>query len=178
VDVVTGLIKANFPARISFMVTSSVDSRVIVDTVGAERLLGSGDMLFMSPDAAGMMRVQGCWVSEPELERLIAYWKNQSESESTSSAAGKSFVQKELPSFAKPQQKQAEPLPGQGDELIGKAVEVVRAEGRASTTLLQRRLRIGYARASRIIDALEEQGIIGPDLGGSRGREVLLAREP
>jgi S-DNA-T family DNA segregation ATPase FtsK/SpoIIIE len=175
VDVVTGLIKANFPARISFMVTSSVDSRVIVDTVGAERLLGSGDMLFMSPDAAGMMRVQGCWVSEPELERLISYWKKQAGKEKGASVPGKGFVQDKLPSFPQPKEQKAEPLPGQGDELIGKAIEAVRLEGRASTTLLQRRLRIGYARASRIIDALEEQGVIGPDLGGSRGREVLIA---
>jgi S-DNA-T family DNA segregation ATPase FtsK/SpoIIIE len=179
VDVVTGLIKANFPARISFMVTSSVDSRVIIDTVGAERLLGSGDMLFMSPDAAGMMRVQGCWVSEPELERLIGYWRDQVDKQEAPSVPGKSFVQNTLPAFSPPEEeKESTPLPGQGDELIGKAIEVVRAEGRASTTLLQRRLRIGYARASRIIDALEEQGLIGPDLGGSRGREVLIADGP
>jgi S-DNA-T family DNA segregation ATPase FtsK/SpoIIIE len=88
------------------------------------------------------------------------------------SAPGRSFVQDALPSLSEPAK--PDPLPGEGDELIGKAIEVVRGEGRASTTLLQRRLRIGYARASRIIDALEEQGIIGPDLGGSRGREVLL----
>jgi S-DNA-T family DNA segregation ATPase FtsK/SpoIIIE len=173
VDVVTGLIKANFPARISFMVTSSVDSRVIVDTVGAERLLGSGDMLFMSPDASGMMRVQGCWVSEPELNRLIGYWKNQSDKQDGAPAPGSSFVQTPLPTLSDTERKEPDPLPGRGDELFGKAVEVVRKEGRASTTLLQRRLRIGYARASRIIEALEEQGIIGPDLGGSRGREVL-----
>jgi len=178
VDVVTGLIKANFPARISFMVTSSVDSRVIVDTVGAERLLGSGDMLFMSPDAAGMMRVQGCWVSEPELARLIGHWKNQTGKEGAPSTPGKSFVQNKLPSLAQPEEEETEPLPGEGDELIDKAIEVVRSEGRASTTLLQRHLRIGYARASRIIEALEEQGVIGPDQGGSRGRDVLLAGDP
>jgi S-DNA-T family DNA segregation ATPase FtsK/SpoIIIE len=134
-------------------------------------------MLFMSPDAAGMMRVQGCWVSEPELERLIAHWKNQMGKEGSAPTRGKSFVQDKLPSLAQPQEEKTEPLPGQGDELFGKAIEVVRSEGRASTTLLQRRLRIGYARASRIIDALEEQGVIGPDLGGSRGREVLVADE-
>jgi S-DNA-T family DNA segregation ATPase FtsK/SpoIIIE len=146
-----------------------------VDTVGAERLLGSGDMLFMSPDAAGMMRVQGCWVSELELDRLIAYWKNQVDKQTTASAPGKSFVQDKLPAFSPAEKKESEPLPGQGDELLQKAIDVVRSEGRASTTLLQRHLRIGYARASRIIDALEDQGVIGPDLGGSRGREVFLA---
>jgi S-DNA-T family DNA segregation ATPase FtsK/SpoIIIE len=156
------------------MVTSSVDSRVIVDTVGAERLLGSGDMLFMAPDAAGMMRVQGCWVSVPELERLIGFWRDQVEKQQTRAPSGKAFVQTPLPLVSKPEKKKAEPLPGRGDELYGKAIEVVRQEGRASTTLLQRRLRIGYSRASRIIDALEEEGVIGPDLGGSRGREVLM----
>jgi S-DNA-T family DNA segregation ATPase FtsK/SpoIIIE len=133
-------------------------------------------MLFMSPDAAGMMRVQGCWVSEPELERLIGFWRNQAEKQETLSAPGSSFVQNTLPSLSEPEEEEPEPLPGQGDELFDKAIEVVRKEGRASTTLLQRRLRIGYARASRIIDALEGQGVIGPDLGGSRGREVLLDR--
>jgi S-DNA-T family DNA segregation ATPase FtsK/SpoIIIE len=177
VDVVTGLIKANFPARISFMVTSSVDSRVIIDTVGAERLLGSGDMLFMSPDASQTMRLQGCWVSNPELDRLIAYWKGSAGESSAAPAAGSGFVQEALPAFQEGQVAQVEALPGQGDELISKAIDVVRKEGRASTTLLQRRLRIGYARAARIIEALEEQGVIGPDQGGSRGREVLVSEE-
>jgi S-DNA-T family DNA segregation ATPase FtsK/SpoIIIE len=173
VDVVTGLIKANFPARISFMVTSSVDSRVIIDTVGAERLLGSGDMLFMSPDASGTMRVQGCWVSEPELERLVSHWKRQGGKAEESRSPSGDFVQTRLPVFTAPAEGSTDELPGQSDEMIGKAIQVVRDENRASTTLLQRRLRIGYARASRIIEALEEQGIIGPDQGGSRGREVL-----
>jgi S-DNA-T family DNA segregation ATPase FtsK/SpoIIIE len=132
-------------------------------------------MLFMSPDAAGMMRVQGCWVSESELERLIGFWKNQVEKQQTLSTPGKNFVQTPLPLISRQEEKEAEPLPGYGDELMGKAIEVVQKEGRASTTLLQRRLRIGYSRASRIIDALEEQGVIGPDQGGSRGREVLLS---
>jgi S-DNA-T family DNA segregation ATPase FtsK/SpoIIIE len=177
VDVVTGLIKANFPARVSFMVTSSVDSRVIIDTVGAERLLGAGDMLFMSPEASQTMRIQGCWVSDPELEQLIRHWKSASGQQDVPSAPSGEFVQDPLPSLSQTSTDSSKPLPGQGDEMLQKAIDVVRAEGRASTTLLQRRLRIGYARASRIIDALEEQGVIGPDQGGSRGREVLTPED-
>jgi S-DNA-T family DNA segregation ATPase FtsK/SpoIIIE len=173
VDVVTGLIKANFPARISFMVTSSVDSRVIIDTVGAERLLGSGDMLFMSPDASQSQRLQGCFVSDPELERLIAYWKGEAAARKGETVPGDEFVQRSLPTLQEMQEPEAEPLPGEGDEMLPQAVDLVRREDRASITLLQRHLRIGYARASRLIESMEEQGIVGPDRGGSRGREVL-----
>jgi S-DNA-T family DNA segregation ATPase FtsK/SpoIIIE len=174
VDVVTGLIKANFPARVSFMVTSSVDSRVIIDTTGAERLLGSGDMLFMSPDASQPGRLQGCFVSDPELERLINFWKGEYAERRGEPIPGGEFVQSALPTLQEMQEPESEKLPGHDDDMTSMAIELVRQEGRASTTLLQRRLRIGYARASRIIDALEEQGIVGPDQGGSRGREVLI----
>jgi S-DNA-T family DNA segregation ATPase FtsK/SpoIIIE len=177
VDVVTGLIKANFPARISFMVTSSVDSRVIIDTVGAERLLGAGDMLFMSPDASQTMRLQGCWVSDPELERLINHWKGASGERPSLPHSGGDFVQTPLPTLVEASEPDPETLPGSGDEMLDKAIELIRAEGRASTTLLQRHLRIGYARAARIIEALEEEGVVGPDQGGSRGREVLAAED-
>ena len=177
VDVVTGLIKANFPARISFMVTSGVDSRVIIDTVGAERLLGAGDMLFMSPDSSQTMRLQGCWVSDPELDRLIRHWKNVGGEPAAPPSRGRDFVQTALPTLAEASQPKPDPLPGSGDEMIDKAIELVRTEGRASTTLLQRHLRIGYARAARIIEALEEQGIVGPDQGGSRGRAVLMPQD-
>jgi S-DNA-T family DNA segregation ATPase FtsK/SpoIIIE len=173
VDVVTGLIKANFPARISFMVTSGVDSRVIIDTVGAERLLGSGDMLFMSPDASQPMRLQGCFVSPPEIDRIISYWKRESAERKGETMPGDEFVQSALPILQEMQEPEEEALPGADDELMPQAVDLVKQEGRASTTLLQRRLRIGYARASRIIEAMEERGIVGPDQGGSQGREVL-----
>jgi S-DNA-T family DNA segregation ATPase FtsK/SpoIIIE len=173
VDVVTGLIKANFPARISFMVTSGVDSRVIIDTVGAERLLGSGDMLFMSPDASQPMRLQGCFVSPPEIDRIISYWKHESAERKGETMPGDEFVQSALPILQEMQEPEEEALPGADDELMPQAVDLVKQEGRASTTLLQRRLRIGYARASRIIEAMEERGIVGPDQGGSQGREVL-----
>jgi S-DNA-T family DNA segregation ATPase FtsK/SpoIIIE len=174
VDVVTGLIKANFPARISFMVTSSVDSRVIIDTTGAERLLGSGDMLFMSPDASQPARLQGCFVSEPELDRLINFWKREDAERKGETVPGQEFVQSALPVLKEMQEPKPDPLPGEEDELLGQAIDLVRKEGRASTTLLQRKLRIGYARASRIIAALEERGVIGPDQGGNLGREVLM----
>jgi S-DNA-T family DNA segregation ATPase FtsK/SpoIIIE len=174
VDVVTGLIKANFPARISFMVTSSIDSRVIIDTTGAERLLGSGDMLFMSPDASQPGRLQGCFVSDPELEHLINFWKREAAERRGETVPGGGFVQSALPILKEMQEPKSDALPGEEDELLAQAIDLVRSEGRASTTLLQRKLRIGYARASRIIDALEERGIVGPDQGGSLGREVLM----
>ena len=177
VDVVTGLIKANFPARISFMVTSSVDSRVIIDTTGAERLLGSGDMLFMSPSSSQVVRLQGCFVSDAELERLIGFWRRAAGEPGEAATRADEFVQAALPTLQQMQEPEPEPLPGQEDDMIDKAIEVVRKEGRASTTLLQRRLRIGYARASRIIVALEEQGIVGPDMGASRGREVIAPQD-
>ncbi|HUT18342.1 MAG TPA: DNA translocase FtsK 4TM domain-containing protein [Anaerolineae bacterium] len=174
VDVVTGLIKANFPARISFMVTSGVDSRVIIDTTGAERLLGSGDMLFMSPDASQPMRLQGCFVSPAELDRLIGYWRRESAERKGEKMPGDEFIQSALPTLQEMQEPEPDPLPGAADELLPQAVELVKQEGRASTTLLQRHLRIGYARASRIIEAMEERGIVGPDQGGSQGRQVLV----
>jgi S-DNA-T family DNA segregation ATPase FtsK/SpoIIIE len=168
VDVVTGLIKANFPARISFAVTSQVDSRVILDTPGAETLLGSGDMLFMSPDSSKLVRAQGCWVSDPELERLVRYWKGLQ-------------IQQPIPSNAQLIQQPlwedmaARIAEGDSDDsLLEEAVKIVQEQKRASVSLLQRRLRIGYSRASRLIDLMEEKGIVGPSPGGSRPREVLV----
>jgi S-DNA-T family DNA segregation ATPase FtsK/SpoIIIE len=184
VDVVTGLIKANFPARAAFAVTSQVDSRVILDTPGAERLLGRGDMLFMAPDTSKLQRLQGVFVSDRELARLVRYWKgshvvddaSQPSSETasttapTSPEAGQQAVQQPLWADFKAKAKAAEVE----DDLLPKAIEVVRSHKRASISLLQRRLRIGYARAARLIDMMEEQGIIGPDEGGGRSRQVLL----
>jgi S-DNA-T family DNA segregation ATPase FtsK/SpoIIIE len=173
VDLVPGSIKASFPARISFGAASGVDSRVNIGTVGADRLWGPGAMLFRSPKVLQPTRVQGCFVSGPEQERLIGHWEGQAEEQETPATSGRSFVQVALPSLLESRGEEPELPPGENDELFGKAVEVVRKEGWVSTTLLQRRLRIGYARASRIIDALEERGIVGPDSGGSRGRVVL-----
>jgi S-DNA-T family DNA segregation ATPase FtsK/SpoIIIE len=163
-DVVTGLIKANFPARMSFAVASSIDSRVILDATGAESLLGRGDMLFVPPEASAPVRCQGVMVSDQEVERVITFW------------------QKSIPTG------EAEPPPweellsevsmlAERDDLVEKAIDVVRETQRASASLLQRRLHIGYPRAARLVDELEELGIVGPPQGSGREREVLIARE-
>jgi S-DNA-T family DNA segregation ATPase FtsK/SpoIIIE len=177
VDVVTGLIKANFPARVAFAVTSQVDSRVILDTPGAERLLGRGDMLFMAPDSSKLQRLQGAFVSDRELARLVRYWKgytvvDEAPQPSTGAHAAEASQAVQQPLWADFKAK-AEAAEGE-DDLLPKAVEVVRSHNRASISLLQRRLRIGYSRAARLIDLMEEQGIIGPDEGGGRSRQVLL----
>ncbi len=183
VDVVTGLIKANFPARVAFAVTSQVDSRVILDTPGAERLLGRGDMLFMAPDSSKLQRLQGVFVSDRELARLVRYWKGSHVVDESSRPAPATPQQTSSPS-AEVSQPVQQPLwadfkakaeaAGEEDDLLPRAVEIVRSHNRASISLLQRRLRIGYARAARLIDIMEKQGIIGPDEGGGRSRQVLL----
>jgi S-DNA-T family DNA segregation ATPase FtsK/SpoIIIE len=167
VDVVTGLIKANFPARISFAVTSQVDSRVIVDTTGAEKLLGRGDMLYMSSDSSKLVRLQGCFVSDAELQKLVGYWRGFRTTAPL--PPGTSLVQQPLWEEMAAKEKEA----AAKDELLDKAIEIVREQDRASVSFLQRKLRIGYQRASRLIDLLEEEGIIGPEEGTSRGRQVL-----
>lgn len=166
VDVVTGLIKANFPARISFAVTSQVDSRVILDTTGAEKLLGRGDMLYMPSDSSKLIRLQGCFISDAELERLVTYWR--SFRTSAPLPPGTALVQQPLWQEMIEKEKEA----AGKDNLLDKAIEVVREDGRASISLLQRRLRIGYSRAARLIDTMEEQGIVGPEEGPGRGRRV------
>jgi S-DNA-T family DNA segregation ATPase FtsK/SpoIIIE len=160
-DVVTGLIKANFPARLSFAVASSVDSRVILDAVGAESLLGHGDMLFMPPEAPSSLRAQGVMVSDQEVERLINYWQ-------------KSYSQDldELPPWEEMLKQEA--VLADRDDLIEQAIKIVRDSQRISASLLQRRLRIGYPRAARLIDELEEMGVVGPAQGGGREREVIM----
>jgi S-DNA-T family DNA segregation ATPase FtsK/SpoIIIE len=170
VDVVTGLIKANFPARISFAVASSVDSRVVLDTTGAERLLGRGDMLFMSPDAGQPQRLQGVFVSNQELNRLVRHWKGVRGVDEGEAAESEPLVQQPL--WEEMRQEMGEKYPE--DALLHNAIAVVQDAGRASITLLQRRLRIGYTRAARLIDLMEEKGIVGPAAGGSHAREVLV----
>ncbi|MCB9421955.1 MAG: DNA translocase FtsK 4TM domain-containing protein [Ardenticatenaceae bacterium] len=268
VDVVTGIIKANFPARIAFAVASSTDSRVILDTTGAERLLGQGDMLFQSPDAAAPVRLQGCFVSDGELSKLIAYWQqarrfNLISAEESKMSRAEAVAVRETPAVQQSPAQQAPPssatlppptrpvperdvveiveetavtqpsppppptsrtLPedaptrpiannqqsttnnqqpttsGQPltsnsqqplweelqrvvdetkdeDGLMPEAIALVRQLQKASTSLLQRRFRIGYTRAARMIDAMEEQGVIGPPTGTSKAREVLLSPE-
>jgi S-DNA-T family DNA segregation ATPase FtsK/SpoIIIE len=163
VDVVTGLIKANFPARISFAVTSQVDSRVVLDTAGAETLLGQGDMLYMAPDSSKLVRLQGCFVSDREIERVVRFW-TQTEPLDTDTAAPWGEIE-------------AAEGDGERDDLLEEAIQLLREQERASTSLLQRRLRIGYPRAARLMDQLEEEGIVGPPESGGRWREVLILEE-
>jgi S-DNA-T family DNA segregation ATPase FtsK/SpoIIIE len=165
VDVVTGLIKANFPSRISFAVASQVDSRTILDSVGAEKLLGRGDMLFQPPDTPKPRRIQGAFISDGEIEDLVGYWRNQKgvlpPDISLSIDEGDSSTGREAV--------------GSGDELLDKAWDMATQHNRLSTSLLQRRLRIGYPRAARLMDLLEEEGVVGPGEAG-KSREVLVAR--
>jgi S-DNA-T family DNA segregation ATPase FtsK/SpoIIIE len=160
-DVVTGLIKANFPARLSFAVASSIDSRVILDIGGAETLLGKGDMLFMPPDAPAPIRAQGVIITDQEVERLITFWQKARPS-----------LKDEVPPWEE-MLKQEEILADK-DDLVMKAVAIVRDTRRCSASMLQRRLRIGYPRAARLVDELEEMGVVGPSQGGGREREVLI----
>src|SRR5512143_3034003 len=178
VDVVTGLIKANFPARIAFSVASSVDSRVILDTTGAERLLGRGDMLYVAPEVGSPQRLQGCFVSDQEIHKLVRYWKSQHGGEAagglnlTSETAVKPPTQT---SFFPDIQSEIEQANAAGEAaLLPRAIDVVKLQKKASISLLQRQLRIGYTRAARLIDQMEEKGIVGPAKEDSRWREVLV----
>jgi S-DNA-T family DNA segregation ATPase FtsK/SpoIIIE len=172
VDVVTGLIKANFPARISFAVTSQTDSRVIIDTGGAEKLLGRGDMLFMAPDSSKLVRLQGCYVSEKELAALVRYWKGVRLAQEP--VLPQAVVQQRMWQEIETAQQEA----AQADDLLPKAIAIVQEDQRASISMLQRKLRIGYSRAARLIDTMEKQGIVGPAPGGSNPREVLKPGTP
>jgi S-DNA-T family DNA segregation ATPase FtsK/SpoIIIE len=171
VDVVTGLIKANFPARISFAVTSQADSRVILDKAGAEKLLGRGDMLYMAADAATALRLQGCFVSDREIDKLVRFWRGLAP---PLPLKDDDLVQQPLwPETATV----VEDETAQEDELLEQAIELVKQQQRASTTFLQRRLRIGYVRASRLMDLLEEKGVVGPAGSAGQAREVLQQTE-
>lgn len=184
VDVVTGLIKANFPARVAFAVASSTDSRVILDTTGAERLLGQGDMLFQSPDAAAPIRMQGCFVSETELHKIIDYWQGarrlavqssaaEAEGDEENGEATEAVAEPSQPPLWEEMREAEKEAEKYSDELLPEAIEMVRQMDKASTSLLQRRFRIGYTRAARLMDIMEEEGIIGPPTGTSKARKVL-----
>ncbi|HCS38517.1 MAG TPA: cell division protein FtsK [Anaerolineaceae bacterium] len=159
-DIVTGLIKANFPARISFAVASSIDSRVILDNTGAESLLGKGDMLYLDPAKSGLQRVQGILVGDSEIEKVLNHWQRINQANNPEEAPWEGIVD--------------EIVEAEGDQLVEQAIGVVKAAGKASVSLLQRRLRIGYPRAARLIDELEEMGVVGPSMGSGRDREVLV----
>lgn len=177
VDVVTGLIKANMPARIAFMVASGVDSRVILDQPGAEKLLGRGDMLYQAPDSPAPVRLQGTYVSDSEIQRLVENWKTIAYNYNTGETPDPfSNASLEMLPTGTPLKQGAfwEDNGDNGDDpMLKDATEVVRREGKASISMLQRRLRVGYTRAARLIDTLEERGIVGPQQHGSQVREVL-----
>jgi len=174
VDVVTGLIKANFPARIAFAVASNTDSRVILDQPGAEKLLGRGDMLYQAPESPSAVRLQGVFVSDHEIHRLTDYWRAQAgtptphhdEADLPAASISANVPVKQAPLWDDMQKVE-------GDPLYDEAVGIIRKEGRASVSMLQRRLRIGYTRASRIVDMMEDKKIVGPPEGGTQVRPVL-----
>ena len=159
-DVVTGLIKANFPFRISFTVASAVDSRVILDVNGAESLLGRGDMLVLNPEVGTPQRAQGVLVTDAEIERVVQFWQKAiPPADDNSGAPWEGLVEEEG---------------DDADELVQQAIKMVRRTQKASASMLQRRLHIGYPRAAHLMDELEELGVVGPSAGGGREREVLL----
>jgi S-DNA-T family DNA segregation ATPase FtsK/SpoIIIE len=163
VDVITGLIKANFPSRISFRVATRVDSRTVLDVMGAEHLLGKGDMLFLPPGSSRLVRVHGSYVSEAETSSVVEFWKRQAEPD---------YDQSFLIAPPADDEDETEDIDGPEDAMYQEAVRVVCEMGKASTSTLQRRLRLGYGRAARILDMMQRDGIIGPP-DGSRPRDVL-----
>jgi len=177
VDVITGIIKANIPSRIAFMVSSQVDSRTILDMGGAEKLIGRGDMLFHPVGLIKPKRVQGCFVSDKEIEAVVNFVKNDSQE-----AEYDEEIMEEIERLAVREKGSkgsdadaGEPMDG-FDPMLGKAIECVVEAGQASTSLLQRRVRLGYARAARIMDEMEQMGIVGPH-EGAKPRRVLISKE-
>jgi S-DNA-T family DNA segregation ATPase FtsK/SpoIIIE len=166
-DVVTGLIKANFPARVSFATTSNVDSRVIIDTPGAESLLGRGDMLFLPPDASAPQRVQGCYISDEELEAIIRFWQ-KSAGATPAKPPWEVIVEAKGPDSLR--------IDGQSEDadLLERAMALAKSRGDISTSGLQRRLRISYPRAARLMEEMEQMGIVGPQESAGRKRHVIL----
>ena len=162
-DVITGVIKANIPSRIAFQVASKIDSRVILDENGADRLLGQGDLLYLPPSVSRLIRAQGVLVTDEEIHRLVEFVSGQSP------PAFDTAMHEKLQSTAPPE----EEVTSEDEELVEKCLEIIRQEKRASTSLLQRRLRLGYTRAARIVDILEQRGILGPG-EGAKPREILV----
>jgi S-DNA-T family DNA segregation ATPase FtsK/SpoIIIE len=162
-DVVTGIIKANIPCRIAFQVSSALDSRVILDTKGAEKLVGKGDMLYLPPGSAKLERAQGAYLSDAEVERIVAHC----------AAQGEPKFETDIVASLDDGEREEEDISAADEETIIKCIEVVRQEQKASTSLLQRRLRLGYTRAARIMDIMEQRGVIGPG-DGAKPREVFI----
>lgn len=168
VDVITGLIKANFPARASFAVASSTDSRVILDANGAEALMGRGDMLFLASDASGPQRIQGCYISDEEVEAVVSHWAEWQAEAGEATGSGSRAIGPWERGLTRRE------LLSETDPMLEDAIELVIQEGEASASLIQRRLSLGYPRAARIMDMLHELGIIGASKAGGRTREVLV----
>ena len=165
VDVITGIIKANFPTRISFQVSSKVDSRTILDQMGAEKLLGAGDMLFVPPGSSRLVRIHGPYVSDTEIERIVDFIKKQ----------GQPTYDESITEF-EPETTEEKPEED-SDEKYDQAVELVTDLGQASISLVQRYMKIGYNRAARIIERMEAEGIVGPS-DGVKPRKVLARKLP
>ena len=161
-DVVTGVIKANIPTRIAFQVASALDSRVILDENGAERLLGQGDMFYRPPGTSRLIRSQGVLVTDDEIRQLVEFVSAQG------TPAFDPSIQNQLESSTP-----AEEVTEEDEMLVEKCLEIIRQEKRASTSMLQRRLRLGYTRAARVVDILERRGILGPG-DGAKPREILV----
>ena len=169
VDVITGIIKANIPSRIAFAVSSAVDSRTILDGSGAEKLLGRGDMLFLPVGASKPVRIQGAFIPDRDVEKIVEYIKGDTET-----AYDEDILEKIENADIGGKEEKADP--GDNDELLPRAIEVCVEAGQASVSLVQRRLKVGYSRAGRLIDQMEERGLIGPH-EGSKPREVLLTKQ-
>jgi S-DNA-T family DNA segregation ATPase FtsK/SpoIIIE len=166
VDVITGVIKANIPSRLAFSVSTLADSRVILDQQGAEKLIGKGDMLMLAASSSRAERIQGAWVDEDCVRKVVAHWRRQAIQpnyvegiQGDDSATGRSRADDD-----------------EGDELLQEAMELVVASGLGSTSMLQRKLRVGFARAGRLMDLLERRGVVGPS-EGSKARAVLMSAE-
>ena len=179
VDVITGLIKANIPSRISFAVSSQIDSRTILDMGGAEKLLGRGDMLFYPVGASKPTRVQGCFVTDQEVERVVTFIKEgaaETYDDTIMTEIEKSAANVKGRGASSSSSGSAEGGDDDSDELLEQAISVVVEAGMASTSLLQRRLKVGYARAARLVDEMEDRGIVGP-FEGSKPRQVLMTKD-
>jgi S-DNA-T family DNA segregation ATPase FtsK/SpoIIIE len=168
VNVITGVIKANLPSRISFKVASKIDSRTILDGGGAEALIGKGDMLFIPPGTSNLVRAQGAFVSDDEIEAIVEFLKENNDPPEIAKE-----VQKQIDAGSDDGVAGDDGGPTDGDELLPGAIDVLRSTKRASTSMLQRRLRIGYNRAARLMEELEERGIVGPE-NGSSPREIMV----
>ena len=176
-DVITGLMKANIPSRIAFAVASSLESRIILDNTGAEKLVGKGDMLYAPLGQGKPVRVQGCFISPEEIEQVVQFVKQSGEAHYDNEVIAK--IEESLQEKEKGGKGAGAAAPEAGeeeDELLPAAVEVVLETGQASVSMLQRRLKLGYSRAARLVDQMEERGIVGP-FEGSKPRQLLITRE-